>query len=61
MNSNITLIVRNLGLVDKGFASISSNISQPLKRKVSRVGRWRPPLDVILKIKIDGSSRENPG
>ena len=32
-------IVRNLGLVDKGFASISSKRSQPLKRKVCRVGR----------------------
>ena len=54
-------IVRNLGLVDKGFASISSKRSQPLRRKVCRVGRWQPPPDAILKINIDGSSHGNPG
>ena len=36
-------IVKNLGLVDKGLGSISGKRSQPLKRKVCRVGRWRPP------------------
>ena len=54
-------IVQNLGLVDKGFLSISSKRSQPLKRKVCRVGRWRPPLVEILKINTDGSSRGNLG
>ena len=54
-------IVQNLGLVDKGFVCISSKRSPPLKRKVCRVGRWRPPPDVILKINTNGSSRGNPG
>ena len=54
-------IVQNLGLVDKGFVSLCSKRSQPLKRKVSREGRWRPPPDAILKINTDGSSRGNPG
>jgi hypothetical protein len=54
-------IVRNLGLVDKGLGSTSTKRSQPLKRKVCRVGRWRPPPMDILKINSDGSSRGNPG
>ena len=54
-------IVKNLGLVDKGLGSISRKRSQPLRRKVCRVGRWRPPPGDILKINTDGSSRGNPG
>lgn len=54
-------IVRNLGLVDKGSGSTSTKHSHPLKRKVCRVGRWRPPPMDILKINSDGSSRGNPG
>lgn len=54
-------IVRNLGLVDKGFGTSSSKRSQPRKRKVCRVGRWSLPPDAVLKINIDGSSRGNPG
>ena len=53
-------IVKNLGLVDKGLGSISRKRSQLLKRKVCRVGRWRPPLDAILKINTDGSTHGNP-
>ena len=54
-------IVKNLGLVENGLGSISRKRSQPLRRKVCRVGRWRPPLGDILKINTDGSSRGNPG
>ena len=54
-------IVKNLGLVDKGLGSISRKRSQPLRRKVCRVGRWRPPPGEMLKINIDDSSRGNPG
>ena len=54
-------IVRNMGLVDKGMGSISSKRSQPLKRKIFRLGRWRPPLEAVLKINTDGSSCDNRG
>ena len=54
-------IVKNLGLVDKGVGCKSGKRSQPLKIKVCRVGRWRPPPMDILKINTDGSSRGNPG
>ena len=56
-----TKLVEIMGTLRSSLAFSRAKRRRCEKEKIHRVGKWQPPLDGVLKINTDGSSRGNLG